>query len=173
MNTPNTKKHCRWCKTTKNITDFHKHNKMRDGRLNKCKTCVLEKVAKWRKENPDCRKKEYRRRADKNGVLTKKEWIKKVKENAIGQKASSLKYAHKRRIQTKTTNELTDFVVEEMSSLAEQRKKATGFDWHIDHIIPLNHKKACGLHTWFNLQLVPAWWNLRKNNLNMDEFNYG
>lgn len=33
-------KKCRWCGQTKLISDFHKHPRMGDGHLNKCKICI-------------------------------------------------------------------------------------------------------------------------------------
>lgn len=46
----------------------------------------------------------------------------------------------------------------------------TCFKWHIDHIVPMMHKNACGLNTACNLQVVPALWNIRKGNRNMNEY---
>lgn len=163
-------KPCIRCKQKKPLTEFHKHKKMKDGHLNKCRACVLKDVAEWRKKNPDYRKKEYAKKALKKGIKPRSEYLKGLKETAIGRKASALKYNHKRRMQVEVSCELTEFVFEEMCSLRELRKEATGFDWHIDHIVPLNHKKACGLHNYNNLQLVPAWWNVKKGNRNMNQW---
>lgn len=167
-------KTCKWCNETKPLESFHKHKGMKDGRLNKCSSCVVKTVAKWRRANPDSRKEEHRRDAEKKGTKTREQWRKDVAENAIGRRASLAKYTHKRRIQTTTQCELTEFAVEELADLARLREQATGFKWHIDHTVPLNHKEACGLHTACNLQLVPADWNLRKGNSHMERWgNHG
>lgn len=60
--------------------------------------------------------------------------------------------------------ELTDLVTQEASDLAKARESLTGFAWHVDHMIPLKARKACGLHTWSNLQVIPARLNLSKQN---------
>jgi hypothetical protein len=146
---------------------------MADGRLNKCRTCVLEAVNKWRKKNPGCRKKEHARLRERAGFSTREEYFNRLKENAIGRKVSSLKYAHKRRqVTEQEMSEFDAFVLEEAFALRELRSELTGIKWHVDHIVPLHHKKACGLHAAANIQVVPAYFNLKKGNRHMEAWNY-
>lgn len=44
----------------------------------------------------------------------------------------------------------------EAAALCRDREAATGFAWHVDHMIPLQAKEACGLHCATNLQVIPA-----------------
>jgi hypothetical protein len=145
---------------------------MRDGYLNLCKSCFYEDNKKRRLENPNLRKAEYSRLRDRLGHMTRPEYFEKRKANAVGRKASSNQYAHKRRLKTAKfqMTELDQFAFDEAGRLKELRKKATGIEWHIDHIIPLNHKNACGLHTAANFQVVPAQWNLSKKHSNMNTY---
>lgn len=48
--------------------------------------------------------------------------------------------------------------------LAQTRTADSGFAWHVDHIIPLQHPLVCGLHNEFNIQVIPASVNCSKQN---------
>jgi len=168
----NLEKTCYSCKQTKVKSDFHKHKMMRDGYLNLCKSCFYEQSKERRLKNPNSRKEEYIRLRNRLGFMTRQEYFAKKRLNAKGRKVSSNQYAHKRRAKVNKFEftELDQFVFEEAIKLRELRKKATGFDWHVDHIVPLNHKNACGLHNAYNLQVVPAKWNLKKQCSNMNKY---
>lgn len=166
---------CIRCAQPKELNLFHKHKGMSDGRLNKCAVCVKECVAEWRLKNPGCRAKEYLRtdRAQKVALEIAQGLRRKYGTGRDKAKARirALKYTHKRRGQTEAPmTEWDNFVAEEAFRLAQQRNSLTGGLWTVDHTIPLNHKDACGLHNGFNLQVVPASWNYKKGNRNMDSF---
>jgi hypothetical protein len=48
--------------------------------------------------------------------------------------------------------------------LAAMRTRESGYDWHVDHIIPLQGANVSGLHVPGNLRVIPALDNMRKNN---------
>tara|TARA_R110000823_G_C15639885_1_gene469686 strand:+ start:60 stop:596 length:537 start_codon:yes stop_codon:yes gene_type:complete len=165
-------KECFKCKKTFELSAFHKHKEMKDGRLNKCKHCVVKDMADWRINNPGCRAKEHARKRDKEGFRTKAEHDAERKKNAIGRRATSFKYGLKRRrfMEVQVMSELDEFVITEAAILAQLREDATGVKWHVDHTVPIHHKEACGLHCYSNIQVVPAAWNVRKGNRNMASY---
>lgn len=88
-----TNKTCIRCCESKPVDQFHRHAKMKDGRLNKCASCVVECVREWRAKNPAAKKAQSAAERAKKGVPTWATWIAGVRENAIGRKASALNYA--------------------------------------------------------------------------------
>jgi hypothetical protein len=63
-----------------------------------------------------------------------------------------------------TDAELNNLVIEEAYSLAKLRSELNGIDHQVDHIVPLQNKNVCGLHSWTNLQVIPAIANVSKGN---------
>lgn len=85
------------------------------------------------------------------------------------QRALYTAYEHKRRAAAVQAvpawhGEFDLFVAEEALKLCAVRRAATGVDWHVDHMIPLLAKRACGLHCAANFQVIPERLNRRKNN---------
>lgn len=169
-------KTCFKCGETKAIESFHKHSRMKDGRLNKCAACVVKDVAAWRSRNPSARDGEYEK-ALARGKRTRQRTQAEISEAATPERklqtrrAVSAKHIHKKMAKDAAfDDELTDLVAGEAARLVQLRNAATGIKWSIDHIVPRNHQLACGLHIWSNLQVVPFAWNMSKGRATMDTF---
>lgn len=103
--------------------------------------------AKWRLENADRHRENARKwdRANRSRIYVLHGIKRALTRNATPAWANS-------------------FFMQEAYDLAKRRTLATGFKWHVDHIVPLKSKIVCGLHTHTNLQVIPAVSNIRKNN---------
>jgi len=79
----------------------------------------------------------------------------------IANASTAMRRAQKKHANMKWAN---PFFIREAYDLAKLRTKATGFEWEVDHIYPLQSDFVCGLHVEFNLQVIPAVVNQAKGN---------
>jgi len=137
----------------------------RRAKTGECLTCRAEHLAVWRKNNPDSVKKhngmQYIAHTDKikAGV---KNWSKNNPVKMLTYTRASQTKRHMRYPKWLTCDDR--WMIEQAYELAVLRTKMFGFSWHVDHIIPLQGKTVSGLHTPYNLQVIPGAENVRKSN---------
>lgn len=170
-------KRCSSCKVTKPFEDFSKNKSKFDGFHNQCKSCRKKyadenEIGKKAWRNPI---KRIRYQVNHSNWQTRnkdyyntymREWNKENKDYSN----PKLKfYAANRR--SKQRNAIPSWVdsnhkrkIERIYRLASRLSRVTGEIFEVDHIIPLNNKKVCGLHVWWNLQILPQFENRSKGN---------
>ena len=110
----------------------------------------MERQRKWRQENPEKAREGYRN--------YRQEKPEKVNAKNAKRRASKLQ---------RTPCWLTEddlFMIKEAYALAKLRETATGFKWHVDHIVPLQSGVVSGMHVPTNLQVIPGALNCSKQN---------
>jgi hypothetical protein len=150
-----------------NAKDWAEKNKERRSELN----------AKWRANNPEKHLDSFRNWREKNKELHVKKVVDWQKLNPEKVKLSHDKWAKNNRhvfrmvaaerraiCKSATPKWANKFFMKEIYHLARLRSEATGFMWHVDHVIPLKGKNVCGLHVETNMQVIPWIENIRKSN---------
>lgn len=185
-------KTCSKCGETKEFSEYHKHRRHADGLVSMCKPCtkvvyadkykrygerIRESGARWKAANPERTKElsvEWRAENRERANRTRREWAYRnldkkrkssadyKKRNPAANNAQGAGYRAK-RLQA-TPSWVEEFLIEEAYDLAQRRSKVFGFDWHVDHIVPLKSSLVCGLHVHNNLQVIPGKENASKNN---------
>ena len=126
-----------------------------------------ERVSKWHKENAEAR----RQHRDKWTNSKKgQRWEKKHRKDALnkywksdkGRQVARVNSSKRRARKAKSAVSLTEYEEGEIKQIykhCERVSKKLQIPFHVDHIVPL---AKGGLHHPLNLQVVPAKWNLRK-----------
>ena len=127
---------------------------MADGYRSQCKACdkavrTKEQWTQWNRNRGYCSWEERLARP------------KKPRSIRVAKRRAKLKKAYREEWLT----EFDLFAIQEMYCLSRSRSKATGVKHHVDHIVPLQGEIVSGLHVPWNLQVITAQENLRKNRI--------
>jgi hypothetical protein len=163
-------KQCTRCLATKLFTDFYKQTQnSKDGYQAHCKVCDNARVAARKAKDPE-RAKRTQAVSDRNKYAKNKATIRLRNKTWKVANPDKLQAADAKRRAARlqrtpawlTEDEL--WMMEQAYELAALRAQAFGFEWHVDHVVPLQGKLASGLHVPHNLQVIPAAVNLSKSN---------
>lgn len=155
-------KTCNKCQVSKVDAEFSRNGKYLRSH---CKECRAIYEADWRKKSPDFAEKnreKYREWYYKDPARTKAMKAAWVANNRA--KWNSKTARHNATKLRATPKWAAPEKVEEFYFAADFLGMVTGEWYHVDHIVPLQSKLVCGLHTEQNLQVLPASDNLRKSN---------
>jgi hypothetical protein len=180
-------KQCKKCSDVLPIESFTKVKKNADGYSGSCKKCdnalkkscttkdqQHERYLRWKENNPEKYLASIEAKKLRPEYKQTYEYTKQYRLNRPGWMASMCAKRRAKKLNA-TPNwdvELTAFVSEEAAALARLRSMSSNIPWEVDHIVPLQGRKFCGLHVWNNLQVIPKSINNSKSNRNCDEFRW-
>lgn len=173
-------KTCTKCGTDKELGMFHKGSNP-DGYRTWCKSCMSAYKKQYRIDNAEKLKQQQREYDAVQNPLRKEYFQKRYNEKKEHILALSSAYkkakphknaareAKRRTAKLQRTpswvNEDDHWVFEQAYELAALRTKMFGFQWEVDHVIPLQGKIVSGFHTPTNLQVIPSTVNRQKYNV--------
>lgn len=180
-------KSCTRCGSEKPLAEFYTNGK--NGLHTRCKECCRQEAKARRLDDPRVIERERslsedareKRRAacrayyDKNKDRRKEQERQRYARDSGRIKAAVSAYRRenlpkvmalngkRRSAQKRATPAWADMdVIASLYALASIYRGATGDDFHVDHIVPLNGRTVCGLHVESSLAVIPAAENLRK-----------
>jgi len=159
-------KTCKTCLETKPESAFYKQStRGLLGLRGSCKACDNAKKAQYREANRDKLLSDKQQDYAKNRAryLANKKAYRQENKGAI----RALNAARKGVVKLRTPAWLSEddlWLVKEAYKLAAHRTELFGFQWDVDHIVPLQGKTVSGMHVPWNLQVIPARDNIRKKN---------
>ena len=165
-------KHCKYCNTTKPLSEFYKKKSGKFGVKAECKSCssIYEKQ-RWQ-NNKYIYNKELKKEYSKQWYIKNKEsnlikcriWS----QNNLDKKRI---YRANRRAKILKATPLwaNKNIINAIYQKAYLISKQSGIQYEVDHIIPLQGKNVCGLHNEFNLQIITMTTNRQKATNYKDE----
>ena len=117
-----------------------------------CVCCAAEKNRRYQKVNKE----------------KKSLWQEKYRKNNLSKIAAKEAKRRAKKFNA-TPNWLTPEHLAEIETIYEY---ARNLGYHVDHIIPLNNPKVCGMHVPWNLEAIPSIENIKKSN-NFEENYFG
>ena len=144
-----------------------KHGHYEDRRVSDrvCMACDRVNKKTFAQNNKDVMAERKRKfyEQNKENILLQKQEYRKSNKGKINALVAKRKQHIKQRIAKWITRD-DIWMIKEIYDLAMERTKLHGFQWHVDHIIPLQGKFVSGLHVPENLRVIPWIDNIKKKN---------
>lgn len=164
-------KTCKRCHTEKELADFHRHRRMRDGYNIYCRVCMRELCKNLRDKDVEAAREKDRARANRWAANPDNQAKKNARNREWRSNNKHIVNFHSAKRHTDKKNRMPAWLTEEdkkiiqdMYQVASTLTKVTGHEWHVDHVIPLRGKNVSGLHVPYNLQVIPREENIKKHN---------
>ena len=156
---------CKKCGEEKGSENFYPHPGSKDRLQPKCKPCCSIISAEYYAKHRASRRKEiaeWKIGNPKTAAATSKSYRIKNKAKVYAKNAKH----RAARIQSVPSwhDDDAQWMIEEIYSLCALRSRLTNVTHQVDHIVPLNSKVVCGLHTPLNLRVITASENRVKGN---------
>jgi hypothetical protein len=88
-----------------------------------------------------------------------------INQKRLAKASGKINYKKRMQLQKKATPKWANkFFIKEIYDLAKLRSKIFNKQFEVDHVIPINSKKVCGLHVENNLQILEKAQNRIKSN---------
>lgn len=173
------KRPCNTCGIEKELYEFGKCKTSKDGHILCCRKCRSIKGVEWGKKNKERhnelnrawksahrdaahesnRKSRIKNKGNGKEYFNNKMW----REKNMG-KWNAMKRRHDAFLIQAIPKWADMGKIKEVYSKSIEMNKAGSVKYHVDHIVPLNSELVCGLHVHFNLQVITASENIRKQN---------
>lgn len=178
---------CVKCGVEKTVDCFLKKKSGKFGTRADCKMCFAEYYKSYYKANRDAKRKQHKQYYEDNRekrLEYAKDYHANNRETTVSYRETNKEYiasrlklwkqnnphkvntsnAHRRASKLQATPSWADQeTIDGLYQLATIFNR-TGMNMHVDHIVPLNSDKVCGLHCESNLQLLPSRNNMSKGN---------
>ena len=152
-------KKCTKCGSIKELINFSADKRVKkDERRAICTSCTKE----LRVKSKDRKKSTDRLRYEGKSIQLREYAARYRKKNRSKVNAyDAMRDAEKRRAIPSWANRS---LIRDIYDLSSRRSMEFGYQWHVDHIIPLKSPIVCGLHVEYNLQVIPGVENQIKGN---------